>query len=102
VTLDTRTSERPPVGREVLAYLAEHPDSHDTLEGIVEWWLLEREIKHQTTLVRAALAELVERGLVVEHCRADARSSYQINRARLAEIRELLAASEGTGRATEG
>jgi hypothetical protein len=71
--------------------LAEHPDSQDTLEGIVEWWLLEREIKHQTALVREALAELVEGGLVVERRRADARSSYQINRARLGEIRELLA-----------
>lgn len=91
MTLDTRTSEKPPIGREVLAYLAEHPDSQDTLEGIVEWWLLEREIKHQTALVREALAELVERGLVVERRRADARSSYQVNHARLREIRELLA-----------
>jgi hypothetical protein len=71
--------------------LAEHPDSQDTLEGIVEWWLLEREIKHQTALVSKALAELVERGLVVERQRADARASYQVNRTRLGEIRELLA-----------
>lgn len=101
MTRHTRTTEGPHIAREVLAYLAEHPESQDTLEGIVEWWLLEREIRHQTALVREALAELVARGLVVERRRSDARARYQINRERLREVRELLARGAGEGRAGE-
>jgi len=32
--------------REILAYLADHPDAQDTLAGIFEWWLLERKITY--------------------------------------------------------
>ena len=35
------------IGNEILAYLVDHPKTQDTLEGIVEWWLLERAIKYQ-------------------------------------------------------
>lgn len=73
-----------------MTYLAEHPESHDTLEGIVEWWLLEQEIKHRTVLVREVMAELVVRGLVLERESSDARVHYYINRDRLAEIRQLI------------
>jgi len=74
-----------------LTYLAEHPESHDTLEGIVEWWLLEQEIKRRTVLIREVMAELVVRGLVLERESSDARVHYYINRDRLAEIRQLIA-----------
>jgi hypothetical protein len=47
--------ERTKLAREVLAYLAEHSDSQDTLEGIVEWWLLDREVKTWTKNVKDAL-----------------------------------------------
>lgn len=90
VRRDTRTEERPRIAHDVLTYLAEHPESHDTLEGIVEWWLLEQEIKHRTALVREVLAELVARGLVLERESSDARVHYYVNRDRLPEIRRLI------------
>lgn len=86
----TRTEERSRIERNVLTYLAEHLDSHDTLEGIVEWWLLEQEIKHQSALVREVLGELVARGLVLEREGKDARAHYHVNRERLSEIRRLI------------
>jgi len=90
----TGTIEKSQIKHEVLAYLAEHPEAQDTLEGIIEWWLLEREVKRQTRLVKEALADLLAAGLVVECRGSDARARYQVNRARLREIRELIEQKE--------
>lgn len=75
---------------EVLAYLADHPDAQDTLEGIMEWWLLEQQVKRETAKAKEALDELVAEGLVLEHKGRDSRSFYKINRRRLREIQALL------------
>ncbi|MET0622920.1 MAG: hypothetical protein ABW250_08070 [Pyrinomonadaceae bacterium] len=70
--------------------MAEHADAQDTLEGIMHWWLLEREIKFWTAEVREALAGLVREGLVIEHPGPDARTHYGLNRQKTREIRALL------------
>ena len=75
---------------EILAYLAEHPYFSDTLEGIVEWWLLERRIEHGIATVKEALAELVAKGLVLENKTRDERTHYHINRRKHGEIQALL------------
>lgn len=56
----------PPIAEEILDYFATHPDAQDTLEGIVEWWLLEQRIKWSRAYVQEALDELVARGLLAE------------------------------------
>lgn len=89
-----RIVEPAEIAQEVLAYLAEHPRAQDTLEGIVQWWLLEQEIRRGTAQVQAALAELVARGLALERQGKDGRTYYRINRRRLAQIRELLKSVE--------
>ena len=58
---------KPQIAHEILAYLAEHPEAEDTLDGIVRWWLLEQKIKYQTNMVREAIAELVGEGLLLEY-----------------------------------
>jgi hypothetical protein len=87
--------EMPTVGQsqgacETLAYLAEHPDAQDTLEGIVEWWLMEQQIKRGIAQVKDALAELVTQGLVLERKGRDGRIHYRVDRRKAAEIRGLL------------
>lgn len=77
------------IASEVLLYLLEHPDAQDTLQGITDWWLMERRIKEQRDLVKAALAELVAEGLLVEERRAGLQIRYRINRNRYEEIMEL-------------
>ena len=59
------TPRRSPIFYEILAYFADHPQAQDTVEGIVEWWLLEQRIKRATTQVKAVLAQLVAEGLVI-------------------------------------
>ena len=68
------------IAREILAYLSAHPGAQDTIEGIIEWWLLEQDIKRSMPQVQAALAELITRGLIVEHHGTDGRVRYRLDR----------------------
>lgn len=81
---------------EILAYLVEHPNARDALEGIVQWWLLEQEIKRWTAEVKAALAGLVDEGLVIEEEGVDAKLHYRLNQP-LAEEVGLLKSKTGQG-----
>jgi hypothetical protein len=75
---------------DILGYLAEHPEAQDTVEGIIEWWLLEQQITRQTNKVREVLAELVSKGLILERKGEDLRTHYLINRRKSEEIQALL------------
>jgi predicted transcriptional regulator len=86
----TSTDTISQIAAAILAYLAEHPKAQDTLEGIVEWWLLEQEIKRRTAMVQEALAELLTKGLVVERKGRDGRMHYRLNRHKRQEIAALL------------
>ncbi len=78
------------IGYEILAYLAERPDSSDTVEGIVQWWLLERKIEYQTAQVKEALIDLVAKGLIIEDKRMNSRTHYRLNQHKHGEIQVLL------------
>lgn len=82
--------EKSQLALEILAYLAEHPDAQDTLEGIVEWWILERRIKTEAAKVKKALAQLVDEGLIVESKGRDSRPHYRINRRKHNQIELAL------------
>ena len=84
------TTARSPIFHEILVYLVEHTEAQDTMEGIIEWWLLEQRIKRQTVKVKAALTELVNMGLVLEHKGQDGRIHYRVDRRKAAEITKLL------------
>ena len=87
---DESSTGKSQIAYEILAYLVDHPEAQDTLEGIVEWWLLEQQITRQTAKVRKALAELVTKGLILERKGKDSRTHYCINRRKYKEIRALL------------
>lgn len=84
------TDEKSEVVRQILNYLTNHTEAQDTLEGIIQWWLLEERIKRHTETVKNALSELVARGLLTEHKLSDMRSCYAVNRQKMHEIRALL------------
>ena len=85
-----RKSEIPKLANEILTYLTKHPDAMDTIEGIVEWWLLEQRVERQSARVRHALAVLVARELVIEREGRDSRVYYRINDRKANEILMLL------------
>lgn len=76
--------------KEILRYLLQHPEAQDTVEGIAQWWLLERRIERHTRRLRAVVEELTAEGLLVERTGLDQRSLYRLNRRRIADIEELL------------
>ncbi|MEK6280814.1 MAG: hypothetical protein AABN95_10715 [Acidobacteriota bacterium] len=82
--------EKVQIAHEILQYLIENPEAQDTLEGIVEWWLLERTIKQRTVSVKAALAMLVADRLVIAYEGKDSRTFYKINRRQHKKIISLL------------
>jgi hypothetical protein len=78
------------VAHEILAYLVDHPEAQDTLDGIIEWWLLERKTIYQKKIVKEALAELVDKGLVLEIPGGDSRIHYKLTPDKQGEIRTFL------------
>jgi DNA-binding MarR family transcriptional regulator len=64
----------------ILDYLSDNPDAGDTLEGILQWWLLTRSIKFELRTVSDAVASLVAEGLIVEEKGPDSRSIYRIRK----------------------
>ena len=74
----------------ILGYLLDHPEASDTAEGIVAWWLLEREIRDQRSNVARVLPALVAEGWILASQAADARLRYRVNPRRLEEIRTLI------------
>jgi hypothetical protein len=103
-----RVTEKSDTAHEILSYLLDYSGAQDTLDGIVEWWLLERHIRYQISRVKEALAGLVREGLVVEHRDRNASVRYGINWDKVAEIRKILQedsarneTATGTGTKTE-
>lgn len=86
-----------PTAYDILAYLSEHPNAEDTLEGIMQWWLLEQRIKHWTAEVHAAIDELVAEGLVLERRDSEGCAHYSINRRKAKDIDVLLKRLAGEG-----
>ena len=92
---DLLINDKSKIGNEILAYLVDNPKAQDTLEGIVEWWLLERAIKFQEVQVKKALAELVAKGLVIEQKGNNSNIYYRVNQGRLEEIKKLVKLMSG-------
>jgi hypothetical protein len=59
-----------------LEYLNDNPDAQDTLEGIVEWWLLARTVEQQTLAVEEALSMPVAERLLLARKGLDSRTHY--------------------------
>ena len=78
------------VAYEILMYLAESPTAQDTLQGIMEWWLLEQHIKRQTSVVKSALARLVDEEFLLERKGRDGQIHYRVNRQKRNELKALL------------
>ncbi len=81
--------DRDEIQREILAHFAAHPDSEDTLEGIAEWWLLERTIERRLREVEGALDRLVAEGLIERRAGPGVRPRYRLRGERRREAERL-------------
>ena len=85
-----KRDETQETSHKILAYLMDNPDAQDTLEGIVDWWLLQQDIKRNVALIRKTVDALIHRGFLLERQGNDRTKHYQVNRERLPEISALI------------
>lgn len=83
-------SNRAELTQALLSYMFENAAASDTLEGILEWWLLDRRIRHETAEVKSVLDDLVARKLLLKRTTRDKRVHYRVNRQKEKQIRALL------------
>jgi hypothetical protein len=86
----THPTGEPDVGEFILGFLLKNPDAEDTLDGIVEWWLMRERIEYETGRVRGALQDLVAKGFVLERHRSGSDMRYRLNARKLREIQSYL------------
>ena len=77
--MSNQSQDKGQARRYILRYLVDHPEAGDTLDGIVEWWLLNQKIRFETRTVSRAVAELVAQDLIVEQKGPDGRIIYKAN-----------------------
>ena len=58
-------SEEEKIALQILAYLKEHPQAKDTIEGISQWWLGSGGRKYRPSDVERAVFSLLSRDLLV-------------------------------------
>lgn len=63
--------------QEITRYVQNHPEAADSLEGIVAWWLPDRDRRCTADHVQEALAQLVSEHRLVRLDLADGRTLYQ-------------------------
>jgi hypothetical protein len=84
------SNEDSDVEREILSYLIEHPDAQDSIEGITQWWILERRIQAMLTSVQRIVDELAARQWLIQTKSHDEISMYRVNKEKLHEIQSYL------------
>lgn len=85
-----KTDETEETSHKILAYLIDNPNAQDTLEGIVDWWLLQQDIKRNVVLIRKTVDGLIHKGFLLERKGNDRTKYYQLNREKLPEISALI------------
>ena len=66
------------VASDILGYLSQHPSAEDTLEGIVQWLILEKHLATTPGIVAHALAQLTEKKLVATRPGAGGPTLYRV------------------------
>ena len=59
------------LAKAILEYLAEHPDAHDTAEGIASFWVMRQKVKEEVKDVSRVLRQLTKSGQLEKVKRGD-------------------------------
>lgn len=78
---------RTEIARRILNYLDENPDAQDSIEGILQWWLLERVVHYEKIRVEEVIDDLVSRQFIIARQSAGLPIIYSLNPSKLEEIR---------------
>src|SRR5215471_21195189 len=72
---------RPPSALEILLHLEHQPHAQDTLDGVLDWWLLRNRMV-KVSEVKAALRKLVEDDWLLVRRTMNGRLLYRLNMAK--------------------
>lgn len=73
----------------ILEHLENQPAAQDTMEGIMQWWLLHLDIKYQSTQVAKVLKDLAAKDVLLEKRDLGA-LTYRLNPDKREEISSLI------------
>jgi hypothetical protein len=65
--------------REILDYLARQPEAQDTIDGILQWWVLDSCIRSWAPKIAKTVAKLVEQGFLIKRPSSDGRIFYHVS-----------------------
>lgn len=74
----------------IISYLAEHPHSNDTLQGVTQWWLLAESATWSRAEIQEGLDKGVEKGLILQTRGGDGQVRYSLMPGKFPEIRGYL------------
>jgi hypothetical protein len=80
----------PFIGEFILEFLLRNPDAENTVEGIVQWWVMRQRIEYETKRVEAALRDLVNKGFLLNRQSVGSEMRYRLNKLSLREIEIYL------------
>jgi hypothetical protein len=83
------------IARVLLTYLEKHPEAQDTLEGILQTWLVGRSDKYTPTIVKEVVKDLVLQGTILEGKMPGASAVYRLNLARRNRMKKLSEHARG-------
>jgi hypothetical protein len=73
---------------EILDYLARQPEAQDTIEGILQWWVLDSCIRSWAPKIAKTVAKLVTQGFLEEKQSSDGRIFYHVSPRYLSTLRQ--------------
>jgi DNA-binding transcriptional ArsR family regulator len=82
------------IARNIVRYLVAHPQAADTLDGVVQWWLLGEGRMLQRASVEHALDWLLAQGLLHETQRVGVPPYYRLNHQNQEAIAAFLQETE--------
>lgn len=74
----------------ILRYMFEHPQACDSIEGIIDWWVVQGRISIQVEEATDAVRDLVTQGFLVRAVATISSVLYAVNKEKLSEIKMLL------------
>jgi hypothetical protein len=77
----------------VLSYFVRYPEAADTLEGVARWRLLDELARRTVEETASAVKWLVAQGLLTESMPPGSAPVYALNKARMAEAKQLVGLS---------
>ena len=86
---------RPPIPDttlEVLEYFVNNPQAADSLEGIARWRLMQKAVAQRVEETDRAVDWLLTHDFLLQEAVAGSAAVFRLNRRRIAEARQLLAA----------